>query len=103
MDIRIVPVTEYWFARRFPVGNPRNAMSPVHWKGYAVVAAYVTLLVLGGLAFAWFGASGNLILGGVIFAASAVVGASLFLVLSSTKGDKTRTVADYVREQRKSA
>jgi hypothetical protein len=103
MDLRIVSVTEYWFARRFPVGNPRNAMSPVHWKGYAVVAAYVTLLALGGVAFAWLGASGNLITGAAVFAAAAVVGASLFLILSSTKGDKTRTVADYVREQRKSA
>jgi uncharacterized membrane protein len=103
MDIRFVPVTEYWFARRFPVGSPRNAMAPVHWKGYAIVAAYVTLLVLGGMAFAWLGASGELIKGAAIFAAAAIVGAGLFIVLSSTKGDKTRTVADYVRERRRSA
>lgn len=96
-------MTEYWFARRFPVGNPRNAMSPVHWKGRAVVATYVTLLVLGALAFAWLGASGDLIMGAVAFAVTAVVGASLFLILSNTKGDKTRTVADYLRERRKSA
>lgn len=94
-------MTEYWFARRFPVGNPRNAMSPVHWKGYAVVAAYVTLLVLGGVAFAWLGASERLILGAVIFAAVALVGASLFIGLSITKGDKTRTVADYRKEARR--
>jgi hypothetical protein len=37
-------MTEYWFARRFPVGSPRAGMSPVHWKGYAVVAIYVTAL-----------------------------------------------------------
>lgn len=103
MDLRIVPVTEYWFARRFPVGNPRNAMSPVHWKGYAVVAAYVTLLVLGAVGFAWLGASGNLIMGAAVFAATAVAGAGLFITLSVTKGDKTRTVADYLRERRKSA
>jgi hypothetical protein len=95
MDIGAVPVTEYWFARRFPVGSPRNAMSPVHWKGYAVVAAYVTLLVLGGVGFAWLGASGKLIAGATIFAVAAVVGASLFIGLSNVKGDKTRTVADY--------
>ena len=91
-------MTEYWFARRFPVGNPRNAMSPVHWKGYAVVAAYVTLLVLGGLAFAWLGAGGQLILGAVVFAAAAVIGASLFIGLSNTKGDKTRTAAEYRKD-----
>jgi hypothetical protein len=93
-----VPVREYWFARRFPVGNPRNAMAPVHWKGYAIVAVYVTLLVLGGLGFAWFGAGGKLILGAAIFAAAALVGASLFIGLSSARGDKTRTAAEYRRD-----
>ena len=91
-------MTEFWFARRFPVGSPRNAMAPVHWKGYAIVAVYVTLLVLGGLAFAWLGAGGQLVLGAAIFAAAAVVGASLFIGLSSAKGDKTRTVAEYRRD-----
>lgn len=100
MDVRIVPVTEYWFARRFPVGNPRNAMAPVHWKGYAIVATYVTLLVLGGLAFAWLSAGGRAILGAAIFAAAAVIGASLFISLSSAKGDKTRTVAEYRKDAR---
>ncbi len=94
-------MTEFWFARRFPVGNPRNAMAPVHWKGYATVAAYVTLLVLGGVAFAWMGAGGQLIAGAIVFAASAVLGASLFIGLSSVKGDQTRTVADYRKEARR--
>ncbi len=91
-------MTEYWFARRFPVGSPRNAMAPVHWKGYAIVAAYVTLLALGGVAFAWLGAGGQLILGAAVFAAAAVIGAGLFIGLSSAKGDKTRTVAEYRRD-----
>jgi hypothetical protein len=94
-------MTEYWFARRFPVGSPRNAMAPVHWKGYAIVAVYVTLLALGGVAFAWLGASGELIKGAVIFAAAAVVGAGLFIGLSSIKGDQTRTVAEYRRDARR--
>jgi hypothetical protein len=101
MDVRIVPVSDYWFARRFPVGNPRNAMAPVNWKGYAIVAAYVTLLVLGGLGFAWFGASGQLILGATAFAAAAVIGAGLFIGLSIMKGDKTRTVAEYRKDARR--
>jgi hypothetical protein len=94
-------MTEYWFARRFPVGSPRNAMAPVHWKGYAIVAVYVTLLVLGGMAFAWLGASGDLIKGAVIFGASALIGAGLFIFLSNSKGDKTRTVAEYRRDARR--
>ncbi len=94
-------MSEYWFARRFPVGNPRNAMAPVHWKGYATVAAYVTLLVLGGVAFAWMGAQGQLIAGAVVFGVAALIGASLFIGLSSAKGDKARTVADYRKEVRR--
>jgi len=94
-------MTEYWFARRFPVGSPRNAMSPVHWKGYAVVAVYVTTLILGGVAFAWLGASGELILGAMIFTAAAVLGAGLFISLSAAKGDKTRTAAEYRKDARR--
>ena len=98
MDIRFVPMTEYWFARRFPVGNPRNAMDPVHWKGYAVVAVFVTVLVLGALAFAWLGAGGEMIKGAVVFTMAAVIGASLFISLSYAKGDKTRTAAEYRKD-----
>jgi hypothetical protein len=76
-------------------------MSPVNWKGYAVVAAYVTLLVLGGFAFAWLGAGGRLIVGASVFAAASIVGAGLFIVLSGAKGDKTRTVADYRKDARR--
>lgn len=94
-------MTEYWFARRFPVGNPRNAMAPVSWMGYAIVTLYVTLLVLGALAFAWLGASGELIVGATVFAAAAVVGAGLFIGLSNIKGDKARTVAEYRKDARR--
>lgn len=98
MDIGFVPMTEYWFARRFPVGNPRQSMAPVHWKGYAIVAIYVTLLVLGGIAFAWFGAGGQFALGVALFVAAAIVGGGLFIFLSYAKGDKTRTVAEYRKD-----
>lgn len=91
-------VTQFWFARRFPVGSPRNAMAPVSWQGYAIVTLYVTLLMLGALAFAWLGASGDLILGATAFTAAAVVGASLFIGLSNVKGDKARTVAEYQKD-----
>ncbi len=37
-------MSRYWFARRFPVGHPRNAMAPVSTEGFvtrfAVDAAY---------------------------------------------------------------
>jgi hypothetical protein len=87
-------MTEYWFARRFPVGDRRNAMAPVHRKGFAATGIYVAALVIGGLAFAWMGASGHLVQGTIVFAAAAIVGAVWFIVVSRAKGDPNRTVAD---------
>ena len=86
---------EFWFARRFPVGDRRRAMAPVHWKGTALALIYVAVLMLGGFAFAWFGASGRMVTGVAIFAVSAIVCAGFFISVAEAKCDKQRTVADY--------
>lgn len=86
---------EYWFARRFPVGNPRGAMGPVHWMGWTVTFAFVSVLSAGGIAFAWLGASGQMVEGITIFAATAVISMGAFLTVVNAKADKTRTVAEY--------
>lgn len=86
---------EYWFARRFPVGDRRNAFAPVHWKGYAATAIYIIVLLVGGAAFVWMGANGDLLQGAIVFATAAVIGAGWFITVANAKGDKTRTVADY--------
>ena len=44
-------MTEYWFARRFPAGNERKSMGPVHWKGWASFGAFTLALIAGGMAF----------------------------------------------------
>lgn len=93
-------MTEYWFARRFPLGHPRAGMSPIHWKGYAVVAAFVMTLVIGGIAFAWLGASDRMPEGVAIFAFLAFLGTAFYLTVARQKGDRVRTVADYRREKR---
>lgn len=91
-----MPVTqEYWFARRFPLSDPRPAVSPVHWKGWAVSAIYLVTLTIGGLAFAWMAANGYLVQGVVVFVVAAAVGTGWFLIVSRAKGDPNRTVADY--------
>jgi hypothetical protein len=101
MDHGVVPVTrhaaapEYWFARRFPPSDRRNAFAPVHWKGWAVSIAFVSALAVGGIAFAWLGASGQLIQGVAIFAAVALLSGACFIAVATTKGDQTRTVQDY--------
>ncbi|HYD85846.1 MAG TPA: hypothetical protein VEA80_00060 [Vitreimonas sp.] len=86
---------EYWFARRFPVGDRRNAFAPVHWKGFVAAGVFVLTLLIGGFAFAWMGASGDLMWGSVVFAVTAFVSAGWFITVANAKGDKTRTVADY--------
>jgi len=91
----MIQVAEYWFARRFPVGDRRRAMAPVHWKGTAVALIYVAVLILGGIAFAWFGASGRMVTGVVIFVVAAIVGVGFFIGVAEAKCDKQRTVADY--------
>jgi hypothetical protein len=87
--------TEYWFARRFPVGSPRKALAPVHWKGWALSVAYVLVLAAGGFAFAWLGAGGRMVEGVIIFALAAAIGAGGYIAIAEAKSDKTRTVEDY--------
>lgn len=86
---------EYWFARRFSATDRRKAMAPVHWKGHAVILAFVTGLTLGGVAFAWMGASGYLWQGLAVFAIAALVSGGWFIAVAQAKGDHRRTVADY--------
>ena len=86
---------EYWFARRFPVSDPRSAFAPVHWKGFVATGIFVAALVIGGVAFAWMGASGYLLQGVFVFAMAALVAGGWFVTIANAKGDKRRTVADY--------
>src|SRR5262245_40817645 len=87
--------TEYWFARRFPVGNPRKAVAPVHWKGWALSCVYVLMLLAGGFAFAWLGAGGRMLEGVIVFGLAAAIGAGGFVAIAEAKSDKGRTVQDY--------
>jgi hypothetical protein len=104
MDHGVVPVTrkaatEYWFARRFPVGDRRSAFSPVHWKGWAASMAFLSALAAGGSAFAWLGASGQIVEGVAVFATTALMSMACFIAIANVKGDKTRTVQDYRKAQ----
>ena len=96
-----MPVTEreYWFARRFPLGNPRQAYAPVHWKGYAVSLIFLSALTAGGVSFAWFGANDNLFMGIMIFVGVAIVAGAWFVLTAKANGDPVRTVAEYKKEK----
>lgn len=91
----------YWFARRFPVGHPRNALAPVTPEGHAVVRDFVlwmaggvvlaVLLLLVGLTvvpFAW-------VLAPIAFIACAVYAAWKFITTAQGRGDHQHTVDDY--------
>lgn len=92
-------MTEYWFARRFPPGNPRNALAPVHWKGWAIALIFVAILLGGAVAFAYLGASGQIVYGAVAFIVAAALGTIWFIGVAERTCDKTRTVADYKKER----
>lgn len=91
--------SEFWFARRFPLSNPRKAIGPVHWKGWAVTAIFVAALGAGAVAFAWFGASGQMVTGIIVFALVAAACSAWFVSVAYSKADKTRTVADYRKDR----
>ncbi|MDB5505635.1 MAG: hypothetical protein JWR75_273 [Devosia sp.] len=87
--------TEYWFARRFPVGNPRNNLAPVSRKALRVVGVFVAGMVLGGLMFLLLGLSGQFVVGAIIFALLAGASGGYFITKAASMGDKSHTVADY--------
>ena len=90
---------EYWFARRFPLGSPRQAYAPVHWKGWAVSLIFVTALTAGGVGFAYLGASGDLFMGIMVFAGVAIVAGAWFVLTAKANGDPVQTVDDYKKDK----
>jgi len=89
------PPTEYWFARRFPIGNGRGGMAPVHWKGWLVAVGFVIGLLAAGGVFAWYALDGEMLKGAAAFAALAFASAVTFIGISQKKGDHVHSVADY--------
>lgn len=89
------PPTEYWFARRFPLSDRRQSMSPVHWKGWVVVAGFVGAMMIGAVAFAWFGAHDEIVKGVALFVLAAFIGGLWFISVSRVRGDRIRCVKDY--------
>ena len=86
---------EYWFARRFPLGDGRSGMAPVHWKGWMVAVGFVAALAISGAFGAWLMSLGQTIKGAAAFGLGAF-GASLgFIRVANTKGDHVNCVADY--------
>jgi hypothetical protein len=94
---------EYWFARRFPVGNPRNAMSPINEQGYAVVRKFITWMVGSAVVAAivsialalWAPVPFLWIAGVLIFPVVAAYAGYAFIAAAQGRGDHQHTVEDY--------
>ena len=89
------PKIEYWFARRFPLSNPRQSMAPVHWKGWVVVLGFIACMLLGAGAFAWFAAHFEFVKGIALFVLAAFVGGIWFISVARMRGDRIRSIRDY--------
>lgn len=91
----------YWFARRFPVGHPRNAMAPVTPEGFAVVRTFITWMIGGLVAAVVLGLLGSFVgwwlwvLAPIVFVASAACGGWYFISQAQGRGDHNHTVDDY--------
>ncbi|MBL8550788.1 MAG: hypothetical protein JNJ73_12460 [Hyphomonadaceae bacterium] len=86
---------EIWFARRFPVGNPRSSMAPVHWKGWMMFGVFVAAMAIGALGFALSAVSGQFLWGVIVFLALTAMGAGMLMLAVVTHGDTEKTVDEY--------
>jgi hypothetical protein len=85
----------YWFARRFPVGHPRNAMAPVSREGWWVVWVFVTAMAVGALGLIFLGLNGQIVSGIAMFVVMALLGGGMFIGMAQTRGDRRHTIEDY--------
>ncbi len=88
-------MSEFWFARRFPVGNRRNSIAPVSREGRLVVAGFIFGMLLGALVFMAMAAAGELILGAATFAVIAGLAGGGFIIVAQKRADQKHTVDDY--------
>ena len=88
-------MTEYWFARRYPVGHWRNAMAPISPKARRVTWVFAGGITLGMLAFFVFGLVGHWRIGAGIFAVLAAYSGWYYLFVPGKRFDREHTVEDY--------
>lgn len=89
-------MTEYWFARRYPVGHWRNAMAPISPKARRVTWVFAGGMAAGMLAFFVFGLIGHWRIGAGIFAVLAAYSGWYYLFVPGKRFDRQHTVEDYI-------
>lgn len=101
---------KFWFARRFPLSDPRNSMSPVSPEGFRVAWTFMWLMVAGAAAWAllaglavwsiYASGIGPLawvlgVLGPIVFIGCAIYGTWYFIMHAKNRGDQQHTLEDY--------
>jgi hypothetical protein len=92
-------VSEYWFARRFPVGHPRNAVAPVTREGWLAFAYWGAGMLAGSAIFLWLAVSGALFGGLIVFVVVGIAATWVLMTVVGRHSDNARTVEDYRRMQ----
>jgi hypothetical protein len=90
----------FWFARRFKVGDGRNAMAPVSPEGIRVAWIFLGWMLGGAIGVALLMLFGQTIpfvgvLAVIVFIGCAVYGSWYFMTQAHLHGDHQHTVADY--------
>jgi len=86
----------YWFARRFPVGQPGDRMDPISREGWLVVWSFAAALVAGFLALLVFTlAFQKPLIGFIILLLLSSFAMTAMLMLSKQRGDQKHTADDY--------
>ena len=90
----------YWFARRYPLGSPRNSMTPISPEGYKVVWTFIGAMFGGALIAVlllvlsvW--APWLQVLAPLAFIAATVWGSWRLISLAQSRGDTQHTIDDY--------
>lgn len=94
-------MTDYWFARRYAINDPRRDVVPISAEGWSAVWSFVGWLVGGFIAavivaligvflipYLWIAAP-------IIYVICVVVGVRIYLGAARDHGDQTHTAADY--------
>lgn len=89
------PKIEYWFARRFPLSDARQSLSPVHWKGWVVAVSFVLIMLGAAITFGWFATHDEFMKGVALFVLAAFAGVIWFLSVARMRGDRIRSIRDY--------
>jgi hypothetical protein len=88
-------VKEIWFARRFPIGHPRNALAPVSREGWMVAWAFVGGMVLAAVVFVYLTYREQFVTGLILFILISMASGIAFVAIAAKKSDLTRTLDDY--------